>query len=262
MPDTTRPARVTLAGLVTGAVLLGLWETLVRSGVLVYTYLPPPSQIGGGAARVLASGELVDSTLHTVWSTLLGWSAASLAGVGLGLVLGLSQTSWRYTMASIETARSAPPITMVPVALLVFGFSVRTELVVIVYAATWPVLINTIGGVRGVPGALLDVAKTLGLSRTQTVRRIILPAALPLTVVGLRLALSFALILAVVTEMVGNPSGLGHSLVRAQQALRPDEMFAYVVTIGLVGVALNAALGALAARTLPSLAGGRQSPGP
>jgi ABC-type nitrate/sulfonate/bicarbonate transport system permease component len=97
------------------------------------------------------------------------------------------------------------------------------------------------------------------LSRMQTIRKIILPAALPLTIVGLRLALSFALVLAIVAEVAGNPSGLGNAIVSAQQALRPDEMFVYVLAIGLLGVALNAAFAVLVRRTIGSFTGARDS---
>ncbi len=183
--------------------------------------------------------------------TLLGWLLASVLGAGLGVVLGLSNTAWRYSMASIEVMRAIPPVTLVPVALLVFGFSVRMELTIILFVSAWPVLVNTIDGVRGVRSELLDVARMLRLAPAVRIRKIVLPAALPSIVVGLRLALSLSLVLAVVAEMIGNPSGLGNALVRSSQSLRPEEMFAYVFAIGLLGVALNAGLQRLVARVQP-----------
>ena len=97
----------------------------------------------------------------------------------------------------------------------------------------------------------------LRLSRLETIRKIVLPAALPLTIVGLRLALSFALVLAIVAEVAGNPSGLGNAIVSSQQALQPDEMFVYVLAIGVLGVALNTAFGLLVQRAIPAYAGVR-----
>lgn len=245
--------RINIPGLLTMAMLGGLWEALVRSGILEYENLPAPSAVVVGAGALASSGELGANLLHTLTATLLGWLAASVIGIGLGLVLGRSRTAWRYTMASIEVTKAVPPITLVPAALLVFGFSLRMELVIITYVGVWPVLINTIGAVRGVPDELLDVARMLRLSRSTTLRKIILPAATPTIIVGLRLALSLCLVLAVVAEMVGNPAGLGNALVRAQQALRPAEMLAYVLTTGLLGVALNAAFGSVSSRALPAL---------
>jgi NitT/TauT family transport system permease protein len=148
-------------------------------------------------------------------------------------------------------------VTLVPVALLMFGFSARMELSLILFASAWPVLLSTIGGVRSARDELLDVARVLRLSRPATLAKIVLPGAVRSIVVGLRLALSLSLVLAVVAEMLGNPSGLGHALVAAQQALQPEEMFAYVFAIGLLGVGLNSAFGYVIARTLPWLRNGQ-----
>lgn len=257
MPSAASPLRrVNGPGLATLAVGLGLWEAVVRSGAVDFENLPAPSAIAGGARALMASGDLPGNIVHTLRSTLLGWLVASVAGVAVGVLLGLSRTAWRWSMASIEVIRAIPPVSLVPVALLAFGFALRMELSIIVYAATWTVLVNTIDGVRGVPAELVDVARVLRLSRAATVRKVVLPAAMPSIVVGLRLALSLSLVLAVVAEMLGNPSGLGNALVRAQQALQPEQMFAYVVTIGVLGVALNALFRSASARLVPSLADG------
>ena len=248
-------------GLLTMVGLLGLWQVLVVTGVLDYEYLPAPSAVAQAAGRLALSGELAERTGHTLRVVLLGWLIAGTIGIALGLLLGLSAAAWRWFMASFEAIRAMPPICLVPVALLIFGFSVRMELTIIVYAAAWPVMVNTIDGARNVRPELLQVARMMHLSRLETIRKIILPAALPLAIVGLRLALSFALVLAIVAEVAGNPSGLGNAIVAAQQALRPDEMFTYVIAIGLLGVALNAAFGLLVQRAVPVLAGARGTGG-
>lgn len=245
--------RFNVVGLLTLAMVGGVWEATVGLGLLEYQYLPAPSAILGDAGSLLASGDLGAAVAHTLTATLLGWLAASAVGVAMGLLLGLSDRAWRYSMSSIEAMKGIPPITLVPVALLVFGFSLRMELVIIVYVGLWPVLINTIGGVRAVEDELLDVARMLKLSKFTTIRKIILPAAVPTITVGLRLALSLCLVLAVVAEMVGNPSGLGNALIRARQALQPTEMFVYVLATGLLGVALNAAFGYVSSQVRPSL---------
>lgn len=239
------PGALTMAG------VAGLWEAVVAFGLLEYQFLPAPSAIAHGAATLLASGDLIRNLLHTLRVTLIGWVASSAIGIGLGLLLGLSPTAWRYSITSFEVTKAIPPITLVPAALLVFGFSLEMELVIVIYVGVWPLLINTIGGVRSVPEQLRDVARMLRMPRFATIRKIVLPAALPAIVVGLRLALSLCLVLAVVAEMVGNPKGLGHALIRAQQALQPEQMFAYVLATGLLGVALNAAFRAAVASALP-----------
>jgi ABC-type nitrate/sulfonate/bicarbonate transport system permease component len=245
--------RVNVLGLITAAALIGIWQALVTGGVLVYTYLPAPSQIWGGIRDIAASGDLWPNLTHTVWITLAGWVGAVVTGLALGLLLGLSNQVWRYSMATVEVLRALPAIAFVPVAILVFGFSATMELVIIIYVAQWPILINTIDGVRGVHPGLLDVATMMRMSRFDRIRKFILPAALPLIVVGLRLGLTLSLVLAVVAEMVGNPTGLGYQLVFEQQALQPDRMFAYVLIIGIFGALLNMVFNSLA-RLLPGSA--------
>ena len=234
--------RPNLPGLATIAVCVALWELAIRTGLLRYQYLPAPSAVAAGAGELVASGELADATLHTLLSVFLGWSMAVVLGVLLGLVLGSSPLLRRYTLATIEVLRPMPAIALIPVALLLFGFSIETELMVIVLPSLWPVLINTMGGMMGIHARLHDVGRTFRLSRAAIWRKLLLPAAAPAIVVGARISLTLALVLAVLAEMVGNPDGLGYAVVSQQQALRPDLMFAYVVVIGLLGIALNALL--------------------
>jgi sulfonate transport system permease protein len=145
-----------------------------------------------------------------------------------------------------------PGVAFAPVGLLLFGFSLQTEMVVTILPVLWPILMNTIGGVTSVHARLYDVSRTFRLRPRDTILRVVLPAAMPLILVGARLGLALALIMAVVAEMVGNPQGLGYGIVREQQALRPDLMFAYIATVGALGIALNSAILWLAAAVLPS----------
>jgi ABC-type nitrate/sulfonate/bicarbonate transport system permease component len=246
--------RVNLLGFSLLAAIAGVWELLVRFGIAELQILPAPSEIAEAARGAVFGGELVGRTVHTVGVTLLGWSIASVVGLALGVLLGLSPTAYRYSMTSFEVTRAIPPITLVPAALLIFGFSLKMELVLVIFGGIWPVLLNTIGGIRSIKPELRDVATMLRLSRTATVQKLVLPAAIPSVMVGLRLALSLCLVLAIVAEIVGNPAGLGNGLISARQALQPELMFVYVVAAGLLGVVLNAALGAVARLFLP---GGR-----
>jgi sulfonate transport system permease protein len=231
-----------IPGIVTFVCCAALWELAIRSGLVVFEYLPAPSTIAGGLLELARSGQLMDDTLHTLRAVALGWGIALALGITLGLLLGFSKLARTWLLASIEVLRPMPGIALVPVALLLFGFSIETELVVIVLPALWPILINTMGGTMGVPARLYDVGQTLRLPRADIVRKILFPAALPAILVGARIGLGLALVLAIVAEMVGNPQGLGYGIVREQQAMRPDLMFAYTVTVGVLGIALNAAM--------------------
>jgi NitT/TauT family transport system permease protein len=193
---------------------------------------------------------------HTLYVTLLGWLIAAVLGVAIGLLLGLGSRLWRYSMASIEFLRALPAISFVPVAVLLLGFSVKTELVIVVYVSIWPVLVNSVHGTRAVTPLHDDLARMLRLGRASRVWRLVLPTAMPFVLVGLQFALALALALALVAEMIGNPQGIGHGLIVAQDTLQPGEMFAYVVLVGLIGIALNAIYLRAASAAFPVAASG------
>jgi sulfonate transport system permease protein len=244
--------RPNVAGLTTIAVCVALWEIAIRGGILRYQYLPAPSAIAAGVGELVVSGELLAATLHTLQSMFLGWAIAVVVGVALGLLLGSSPVLRRYSLASIEVLRPMPAIAFVPVAMVLFGFSTSTELMVIVLPSLWPMLMNTMGGMMGVHARLHDVGRTFRLSHMTVMRKILLPAAAPAIVVGARISLTLALVLAVLAEMVGNPEGLGYEVVQQQQALRPDLMFVYVVVVGLLGIVLNGILLGVVAALWPA----------
>jgi ABC-type nitrate/sulfonate/bicarbonate transport system permease component len=234
--------RVNVFGLATACGLILIWQLLLGTGLVHVEYLPAPSGIARALWSLTAQGGLAGDIGHTVGVTLLSWVIASAMGLTFGLLIGSFPEVWRYSMASVELLRSMPSVAFVPVSLLVFAFTVKMELALTVYIAQWLVLVNTVDGVRAVSPQLLEVAKMLRMSWPDRMRKIVLPAAMPVIIVGLRLGLSVSLVLAVVSEMIGNPAGLGYQLIFEQRALQPERMFAYLVVIGGLGVLLNAVL--------------------
>jgi sulfonate transport system permease protein len=232
----------TLRGVGGLLIFLAFWELLVRSGVAHYDYLPAPSAIIANLPSMLGDREVGSETLHTVGVTLLGWAIAVAIGLVFGTLLGFSKLIRDYLLTTVELLRPIPAVALVPVGLLLFGFSVQTELLVIVIPSIWPVLVNTMQGVMLGSTQLRDVARSLRLTRAETIMKILLPGAAPLVLVGCRLSLTTALVLAIVAEMIGNPQGIGYAVVREAQALQPEAMFAYVLLTGALGVFFNAVL--------------------
>jgi ABC-type nitrate/sulfonate/bicarbonate transport system permease component len=233
-----------------------LWQIAKDTGVITSTFLPAPTQILRAAGDLISAGTLITDVWHTLYVALAGWTIAGVLGVAIGVVLGLGESLWRYSMASIEFLRALPGIAFVPVAVLILGFSAKTELVIVVYVSIWPVLVNAIHGVRSVTPVHDDLARMLRMGRASRIRRLVLPTAMPFVLVGLQFSLALALALALVAEMIGNPAGIGHGLIMAQNTLQPAEMFAYVVTVGLLGLALNAIYLQVSARLFPVAASG------
>lgn len=227
-------------GWIAPVVLILLWQLVIVAGILKYKYLPSPVAVFKAFLTLAKSGQLLANTGHTLEVTIVAWVIASVAGIAIGAAIGLSLPLWRSIMASVDVLRSIPIIAMIPVGVIIFGFTFKLEVVVAIYGALWPVVVNTVSGVRQTQMVLLDVAAMLRMSRFERLRKIILPAGLPFILVGLRLGLGLALVLSVVTEIVGTPKGIGYALISAEQAIQPAEMFAYIVMVGIVGYLMNA----------------------
>lgn len=239
--------RVNLSGTL---VLVGLslaWETAVRAGTITLNYLPAPSQVLATLADLLRDKQLVTDLIHTLTTVLIAWAIAVAVGATLGLLIGMSKPLRAMSLSSIEVLRSLPVVAFIPVVLLLIGPTRQMEVVVAVYAATWPCLVNTLGGVALVHPRMYETANTFRLRRPARLRKIIVPAAAPSILVGARLSMGIAFVVTIVAEMVGNPAGLGYGLMVYQMALRPDALWAYVLVITALGVLLNAAVERLAA---------------
>ena len=231
------------------------WELADRAGYINFEFLPRPLEIVAASGDLIRDNELLPNVAHTLKVTLSGWFVAVIIGLTMGIVLGLWRPSWTYGMATVELFRALPSITLVPISVLVFGFSMKMELVLVIFASQWPVMVSTIDGLSRVSPGLRDTGATMRLTRREVLTKIMIPSALPVILVGLRLALTLALILAVAAEMIGNPAGLGYALVSEQEALRPDRMFVYFITVGFIGVGLNAIFVYLARIVSPGSSG-------
>jgi NitT/TauT family transport system permease protein len=249
-----------VSGILFLIVLAGVWQLAMSTGVLTSTFLPEPWEIGKAIGDLTSSGEMTSNLWHTVYVTLVGWALAGLIGVAFGLAIGLYSEVWRYSMASLEFLRALPGIAFVPVAVLLLGFSVKMELIVVTYVSVWPVLVNAVHGVRQVTPLHNDVARMMGMSRWARICRFVIPTMAPYVVVGLQISLSLSLALALVSEMVGNPTGVGQALIVAQNTFHPEQMFAYVIVIGMVGVLLNWAFLKLLDRGFPGTMSNNSQP--
>jgi ABC-type nitrate/sulfonate/bicarbonate transport system permease component len=220
--------------------LLALWELVAASGLAELEFVSRPSHILIAGIVALADGTLLYATWQTLESVLFGMSLALVSGVLTGIFLGLSPLSELATRPSLEALRSIPSIAFAPLTLLLFGFGLPMEGMIVAYACFWPILITTISAVRNIEPRLLEIAAALEMNTVERVRKIIVPAVLSRVLVGLRTAAGFALVVAVTVEILINPRGLGYGLIIAQQSLRIDLMYAYLIWLAVLGLAVNA----------------------
>lgn len=227
-------------GLATIVGLLGVWQLLVTTKIVNYEPLPGPIEIWNGFKYLAGSeGGLWAALWHTVRCVLLAWLIAVVVGGLAGLAFALNATVASWANATIDLFRSLPVIALIPIAILIWGTGDKSEIILGAYAAVWPMLMNTAGGARSIPPRLSDVALTLRLSRTATIRKIVMPATGAAMLVGARLALATALVVCVVAEMLGLQSGVGNQLILEQSADQPTRMWAYVFVIGCLGILVN-----------------------
>ena len=240
-----------LSGLVVPLAAIATWQLLKSTGLLPYEYLPSPLDVLAALVVLVQTGELAADLGHTLGVALLAAGITLTLGGILGLAIGLIPVVRRYTMTSIDFFRTIPAVALVPVAVLTLGPAATTELILAVYAALWPIVLNTAGGVAAVHPRQYDVARILHFRSVTTVRKIVIPAAVPAWLVGARLAAVIGLLVAIVAEMIMYPRGLGGGLIESLNALAPARMWAYALVCGLVGFLLNAGLRRMVRLALP-----------
>lgn len=237
--------------------LVVLWELVTR--VAADPYFPPPTTIlsaagdlwlSGPATQLMLSDTVFHDVLPSLGRVLAGWSIASLLGVAVGTALGRSRTGMDYFGPLFGFARAIPPPVLAPVFLVLFGIGSGMQLATIIFGALWPVLLNTVDGVRSVDRTKLETARSLRTPRSYWIGMIVLPAAAPKIFAGLRLSLSISVILMVVSELVGALNGIGKELFLEQNKYNFPGMWAWIVLLGVIGYGLNSALMAVERRAL------------
>jgi NitT/TauT family transport system permease protein len=234
-------AQRTARGIAGVAIVLGPLELLARIGALPATSVPAPSIV-----LVTAVGLLVDPIfLANVGGTLVAWSVgligATAIAVPLGLLLGASHRSARAAAAAIDFLRPIPSVALIPLAILLLGRGLDMKAVLVAYAATWPILFNTIAGVHDLDPVAGETARSYGLSRATVVRAVLLPSAAPFIYTGIRISAGVALVVAVSAEMLaGGGLGIGTWMLERSGAGVPRELLcAGIVVIGMLGLAIN-----------------------
>lgn len=238
-----------LASLGVAAGFIGLWQLIADLRLVSPIYLPSAAQTFAALSKGLASGDLLTGLIQTVERMFYGWFVASLLGIGVGAFIGVSAAARRYLQPMLEFLRPLPPAALIPLAIALFGLTDGMVLLVIGFAALWPMLIATIHGFSTIEPRLQDTARMLRLTKLQVIFKIALPNALPDVLAGMRLSLTYALILAIVGEMLAGRDGLGSFILHASRSFRASELYAGVLLLGVVGL-LVATLLSMAERFL------------
>jgi ABC-type nitrate/sulfonate/bicarbonate transport system permease component len=225
-----------LLGLLTVVAVL---EILPRTGLVNPDYLPPASTIFRTFFEQLGDAAFWRDLGLTLRGWAIGLAVAMAIGIGAGLVIGSFRFLREFTASTIEFLRPIPSVALIPLVVLIYGSKPQSALVLVVYAATWQVLVQVLYGVADVDPVARDTAKSYRFSFLSTGWNVVWPTALPYVVTGFRLAAAVALILEVTAELVIGVPGLGQAIGVAQSSGAVAETYALVIAVGLVGVVVN-----------------------
>jgi ABC-type nitrate/sulfonate/bicarbonate transport system permease component len=215
------------------------WELAAHLHAPLRFYIPPMHQIMASLVQVMASGEIARHIVMTLIRFLTGYLIAAVIAVSLGIILGYFPFGHSLLETLIEFLRPMPSVAIIPVAILLLGIGDGMIVAVTVYASLWPILINTIDGVKQIDPVLVQTGRVFGLSPWRLLRSIILPAASPYIVTGLRISLAIALILVTTAEMIAGWRGLGFYILDEERSLRNSHMYAGIIVVSLLGYFLN-----------------------
>jgi sulfonate transport system permease protein len=224
-----------------GPVLLFLvWDLVVRFGLVKAILLPPPIDTVSALLSGLAGGPLLTDFGVTLWRTVQAFLIAASVGVPLGIVLGSNEKGYRSVEFLIDFFRSTPSSALIPLFMMIFGISDINKIAIAAFGAFLIVIFNSAYGVMNARKQRVMAAKVMGASRWQVFKDVLVWESLQPTFVGLRSAVSMALVIVIVAEMfIGADNGLGNRIINAQQVMRVKDMYAAILSAGVMGYALN-----------------------
>jgi ABC-type nitrate/sulfonate/bicarbonate transport system permease component len=236
VPKRANPALLGVLGLVTFALVL---EVAPRLGVVPAEYAPPTSRILAAVADEAVRPAFWTALVDTLVTWAAGLGIAVAAGLVAGLRIGTAPFLRAATATTIEFLRPIPSVALIPLVIVLYGSTIRSTVILVVYAAFWQVLVQVLYGVADVDPVARDTARSYGLGAWDRLRFLLWPTALPYVVTGVRLATSVALILAVTGELVIGSPGLGKEIDLAQQGGAVPTVYALILVTGLLGVLAN-----------------------
>ena len=227
------------SGFVFLLLLLLLWEAAGRYGWVHKLFFPPAGKILVSFFEIILSGEIFSHIGLSLWRAGLGYLLAALVAISLGVLMGYWRSVYEACELVVELLRAVPPPAIIPVAILFLGIGDPMKVFIILFSCVFPILVNTMDGVRGVDPVLTRPARTFGLGQGALIWKVVIPAASPFIMTGLRIALAIALILVVISEMVGATAGIGYFILDAQRSFKIPQMYAGMLVLALLGYALN-----------------------
>jgi len=221
-------------------VFLLIWEAAPRLGLVNILFISPPSIVFASMLNLILSGDLIHHTVSSLIRVFAGFGLALLVALPLGFLLGGWFRAFETSVNPLlQVLGQANPFTIFPVFMALLGIGEISKIAIIFWVCQWPVLFNTITGIKSVDPVLVKMARTAGLSKLEMFWKVLLPASLPTVFTGIRMGASFAFFMLIGAEMIGAHSGLGFMIIQSQATFQIPKMYAGIVTVALLGIAIN-----------------------
>ncbi|MET7767793.1 ABC transporter permease [Nocardia sp. NPDC005366] len=224
------------------AAFLLLWQFAPQVGLVDQVFLPPFSTVAQAFIDLVRSGEMWTHVSASLNRSLSGFALALVIAVPLGIAIAWYKPVAELLNPILELFRNTAALALLPVFVLILGIGETSKVALVVYASVFPILLNTITGVRTVDPLLVKSAVSLGLKPIRLFQKVILPAAIPSIFTGLRMAAASSILVLLAAEMVGARAGLGYLITAAQQNFQIPNMYAGILAISLLGLSFNGLL--------------------
>jgi NitT/TauT family transport system permease protein len=231
--------------------LLLVWQALATFNVLNPFLLPPPSRLVATFWEMLVDGSLLIHSASSLERVVVGFVLAAAVGTILGVALGWWPAVSEQLMPIVEAIRPIPPIAWTPLAILWFGIGNAPSYFLVFVGAVFPVFVNTFAAVRGLERSQINAALCLGAGPRLLITDVIIPASLPVIFPGLRIALGVGWMCVVAAELIAAQSGLGYLIQQSRLLLQTPVVLTGMITIGMIGFAMNAGMMWLERRLIP-----------
>jgi ABC-type nitrate/sulfonate/bicarbonate transport system permease component len=231
--------------------LLVVWQLLIMFGLGDRRFIPAPSDIAQRFMTMIASGELAQHTVSTLWRVFAGFAVGSAPAIAIGLLMAMYRPVRIFFDPLIAMLFPIPKVALMPLLLLTFGVGDASKIALVAIATFFPVIINTYAGAANIEKIYWDVAKNFGASQTVMFTRIVFFGALPMIFAGLRIALAVSFIVVVAAEFVASKTGIGFLIWNSWELLQVDIMFVGIATIGILGLITSALFQEIERKVIP-----------
>lgn len=228
-----------LSGFLLLVLICLLWDVSARWKFVDLVSWPPFFDVAGRWFQLVFNGEILAHLAPSLKRVAAGYAIAVALAVSSGILIGYSRRAFNLLEPTLEALRPISVIALIPVIILFLGLEDRMKIFIIAYACFFPILLNTISGVRDVDTVLVDTARTFKLTKWQTIRFVVLPAATPFVFTGMRISVGFSLMAMVAAEMLTGGDGIGAFILDSQRTFKVADMYAGIITLGVLGYCAN-----------------------